>query len=122
VVEDEKGVRSLVCLTLTEHGYKVLEAAGAAVALQISEQFTESIHLLLTDVVMPKTGGKELAKHLSTLHPESKVLYMSGYTDDAIVRYGILEGGTPFLQKPFSPEALARKVREVLDLKLGTQP
>jgi len=121
VVEDEGGVRSLVCRTLTSHGYKVLEAAGAAQALQIAEQHTEPIHLLLTDVVMPQSGGKHLAMRLSPLHPETKVLYMSGYTDDAIVRHGILEGGTPFLQKPFAPNALLLKVREVLKMKQGTR-
>ncbi|MFZ0959706.1 MAG: PAS domain S-box protein [Terriglobia bacterium] len=114
VVEDEKGVRSMICETLKSRAYKVLEADGAAQALEIAEAHTKPIHLLLTDVVMPHTGGKELAKHLSTLHPETKVLYMSGYTDDAIVRHGIMQGDTPFLQKPFSPEALARKVREML--------
>jgi PAS domain S-box-containing protein len=122
VVEDEEGVRSLVCQTLTSHGYKVLEAAGAAQALTIAEQHTEPIHLLLTDVVMPQTGGRELAKRLSTLlHPETKVLYMSGYTDDAIVRHGVLEADTFFLQKPFGPSTLLRKVREVLDVKPGGQ-
>jgi PAS domain S-box-containing protein len=121
VVEDEQGVRSLVCETLASHGYKVLEAAGAAQALQIAEQHTEPIHLLLTDVVMPQTSGKGLAKGLLTLHPETKVIYMSGYTDDAIVRHGILEGGTPFLQKPFAPKALLLKMREVLKTKSGTQ-
>jgi len=121
VVEDERGVRSLVCEALASHGYKVLEAAGAASALEISEKYTEPIHLLLTDVVMPQTGGKELAKGFSTLHPETKVLYMSGYTDDAIVRHGIMEGSMPFLQKPFGPNALLVKVREVLEMKSGTQ-
>jgi CheY-like chemotaxis protein len=121
VVEDEGGVRALLCETLASHGYKVLEAAGAAQALQIAEQHTEPIHLLLTDVVMPHTGGKELVKRLSTLHPETKVLYISGYADDAIVRHGILEGGTPFLQKPFPPKALLVKIREVLKMKSGTQ-
>jgi len=71
--------------------------------------------------VMPQTGGKELAKGFSTLHPETKVLYMSGYTDDAIVRHGILERGTSFLQKPFQPRALLLKIREVLKMKSGTQ-
>ena len=121
VVEDEGGVRSLVCQTLASHGYKVLEAAGAAEALKISEQHTEPIHLLLTDVVMPQTDGKKLAMRLATLHPETKVLYISGYTDDAIVRHGILERGTSFLQKPFLPRALLLKVREVLKMKSGTQ-
>jgi CheY-like chemotaxis protein len=122
VVEDEEGVRSLVCQTLTLHGYKVLEASGAAQAFQIAEQHTEPIHLLVTDVVMPQTGGKGLAKSLSILHPETKVLYMSGYTDDAIVRHGILEGSVSFLQKPFAPNVLLRKIREVLETEPGTQP
>jgi len=121
VAEDEGGVRSLACEALISHGYKVLEATGAAQALQIAEQHTEPIHLLLTDVVMPGTDGKQLALRLSTLHPETKVLYMSGYTDDAIVRHGILEGGMPFLQKPFAPDALLLKVREVLKMKSRTR-
>jgi PAS domain S-box-containing protein len=121
VVEDEDGVRGLVCHTLKTRGYHVLEAQGAEQALKLSEQHGKPIHLLLTDVVMPHTGGKELAKFLSALHPETKVLYMSGYTDDAIVRRGILEEGTAFLQKPFAPDALVRKVREVLRGKPGTQ-
>jgi PAS domain S-box-containing protein len=121
VVEDEDGVRGLVCHTLRARGYHVLEAQGAEQALKLSEQHGKPIHLLLTDVVMPQTGGKELAKSLSALHPETKVLYMSGYTDDAIVRRGILEQGAAFLQKPFAPDALVRKVREVLRGKPGTQ-
>ncbi|MDR3674261.1 MAG: PAS domain S-box protein [Acidobacteriota bacterium] len=120
VVEDEEGVRSLVCKALTSKGYKVLEAEGGAAALKIAEQYKEPIHLLLTDVVMPQTGGKALAMRLIALHPETKVLYMSGYTTDAIVRQGILEEGTSFLQKPFAPNALLQKVREVLKAKPGT--
>jgi CheY-like chemotaxis protein len=115
VVEDEEAVRSLVCGTLAAHGYKVLEAHGVDDALVIFEQYTEPIHMLLTDVVMPRMGGKEVAKRLSSVHPEAKVLYMSGYTDNSIIRKGILEDGTAFLQKPFAPGILARKVREVLD-------
>ncbi len=117
VVEDEEGVRSLVRQTLTEYGYTVLEAEGAEQALKVSEGYSKPIHLLLTDVVMPLTGGKELASRLSTLHPETRVLYMSGYTDDAIVRHGILQGDTPFLQKPFAPNVLLKKVRAVLKMK-----
>jgi CheY-like chemotaxis protein len=120
VVEDESGVRSLVCETLKSKGYNTLAAEGAAQALKIAEQYTKPIHLLLTDVVMPLTDGKELATRLSSLHPESKVLYMSGYTDDAVVRHGISDGGTPLLQKPFLPNALLLKVREVLRMKRGT--
>jgi CheY-like chemotaxis protein len=122
VVEDEIGVRALVCATLKSNGYRVLEAEGAAPALKIAKEHTKRIHLLLTDVVMPKTGGKELAKRLAALHPETKVLFMSGYTDDAIVRHGILAGSMAFLQKPFAPNALLQKVREVLKMKRESQP
>jgi len=119
VVEDEVGVRSLVCETLKSKGYNTLEAEGGAQALNIAERYTKPIHLLLTDVVMPLVGGKELATRLSASHPESKVLYMSGYTDDAVVRHGIADGGPPLLQKPFLPNALLLKVREVLRTKRG---
>ena len=121
VVEDEAGVRTLVCETLKSKGYKILQAEGAAQALKIAGQHTKPIHLLLTDVVMPETGGKELTKRLTTLHPETKVLYMSGYTDDAIVRHGISAGSMAFLKKPFAPNALVRKIREVLKTKPGAQ-
>ena len=121
VVEDEKGVRSLVCETLKSAGYKILEAQGAALALKIADRHTKPIHLLLTDLVMPHTDGKELAKRLSTLHPETKVLYMSGYTDDAVVRHGIADGVTRLLQKPFLPDALLQEVRKVLNMKRGTR-
>ena len=117
VVEDEDGVRSLVSETLASHGYKVLEAKEPNQALLMLGQYAEPIHLLLTDVVMPQMSGRNLAKHMRTVHPEARVLYMSGYTDKAIVQDGILEGGTHFLQKPFVPDALARKVREILDTK-----
>jgi PAS domain S-box-containing protein len=117
VVEDEEGVRSLVCETLKSKGYNVLDARGPSEALTIVEHYVEPIHMLLTDVVMPQMSGKELAKRLSTVRPGAKVLYMSGYTDDAIVRHGVLEAGTFFLQKPFVPSILLRKVREVLDTK-----
>jgi PAS domain S-box-containing protein len=119
VAEDEEGVRSLVCETLESLGYKVLEAREPGEALTIVEQYTEPIHLLLTDVVMPHMSGKELANRLATTRPEAKVLYMSGYTDNAVFIHGVLESGRFFLQKPFAPGALLRKVREVLDTKLG---
>ena len=84
-------------------------------ALLVSRHHQGPIHMLLTDVVMPVMNGRELAEQLAQLHPTMKILYMSGYTDDTVVRHGVLEEGVAFLQKPFSPEALARKVREVLD-------
>jgi nitrogen-specific signal transduction histidine kinase len=122
VAEDEEGVRSLVGKVLESYGYKVLEVREPGEALTIVEQYAKPIDLLLTDVVMPHMSGKELATRLTTVHPEVKVLYMSGYTDDAIVRHGILEAGTFFLQKPFRPSALVQKVREVLDNGVGNQP
>jgi DNA-binding NtrC family response regulator len=115
VVEDERGVRSLVCNTLAAKGYKVLEAHSSLDAASIMGSYGEPIHLLLTDVVMPQMSGKVLANHMAALHPETRVLYMSGYTDDAIVRHGIQEPNSFLLPKPFSPSGLLQKVREVLD-------
>jgi PAS domain S-box-containing protein len=116
LVEDEPLVRDLAHRILSQQGYKVLEAANGEEALRVvQEHIGEKIHLLLTDVVMPQMGGKELADQLKLLRPDVKVLYTSGYTDDAIVHHGVLEPGTHFLQKPFSPKTLSHKVREVLD-------
>ena len=115
LVEDEEAVWCLVKEVLESRGYQVLETKGANDALEIGERHKEHIHLLLTDVVMPQMSGKELAEHLALLHPETKVLYMSGYTDNAVVHHGLLDPGTALLQKPFTPDALARKLREVLD-------
>jgi PAS domain S-box-containing protein len=116
LVEDEPSVRDLAHRLLNQQGYKVLEAANGEEALRVVQEHNgEEIHLLLTDVVMPQMGGKELAEKLETLRPDIKVLYTSGYTDDAIVHQGILEHGTYFLQKPFSLQTLSHKVREVLD-------
>jgi DNA-binding NtrC family response regulator len=100
---------------LGRHGYTVLEAADAESALRLFGKHEGEIHLLLTDVVMPDASGRELADKLVSLRPRMKVLYMSGYTDDAVVRHGVLQEGIPFLQKPFTPESLARKLRAVLD-------
>lgn len=115
VAEDEQGVRSLVCATLKAKGYRILEALGPFEALSLMESHAEPIHLLLTDLIMPKMSGRELADSMLKLHPEAKVLFMSGYTDDAVVRHGIMEASASFLQKPFVPSALAQKVRKVLD-------
>jgi signal transduction histidine kinase/ActR/RegA family two-component response regulator len=116
LVEDEAPVRGLAVRVLRNQGYRVLEAANGQEALSVAgEHAGEKIHLLLTDVVMPQMGGKELTDRLKALRPEIKVVFTSGYTDNAIVRHGVLEPGTDFLQKPFSPAALAQKVREVLD-------
>jgi CheY-like chemotaxis protein len=115
VVEDEQGVRSFVCNALAAQGYKVLEAHSPLSAISTVERYAQPIHMLLTDVVMPQMSGKVLANHLAALHPEATVLSMSGYTDDAIIRHGILEANVFLLQKPFSACGLLQKVREVLD-------
>jgi signal transduction histidine kinase len=114
LVEDSELVRKLVREALETCGYNVLDAGTRADALFICERHKKTIHMLLTDVVMPEISGRELANRLVSLHPEMRVLYMSGYTEDTIVHHGVLEEGINFIQKPFSAEALALKVREVL--------
>ena len=115
LVEDEEAVRSLVCRVLRASGYTVLESLNPADALRMAREHPDPIHLLLTDVVMPQMSGREVANHVIVLRPSTKVLFISGYTDDAIVHHGVLDPKTAFLHKPFSPDDLARKVREVLD-------
>ena len=115
LVEDAAAVRAVTKQMLERQGYTVLEAPDGEAALRLAQRHRGVIHLLLTDVVMPRVGGRELAEQLTRLRPDVKVLYASGYTDDSVVRHGILESGTAYLQKPFSPESLARKVRDVLD-------
>jgi len=117
VVDDDEGIRRLSAEFLEKSGYRVLRAADGEDALRVVEGFDGEVALVITDVVMPRMGGKALFQHLRTLRPGMKVLYMSGYTDNAIVHQGVLEEGTAFLQKPFTMEALARKVREVLDAR-----
>jgi two-component system cell cycle sensor histidine kinase/response regulator CckA len=115
LVEDEEGVRKYVRGVLETHGYRVLEASSGEAALKIGTSFQEPIALLLTDVVMPKMGGRELAAALAPHRPGMKVLYLSGYTDHVVVDRGVVHNGSEFLQKPFTPDALARKIREILD-------
>jgi PAS domain S-box-containing protein len=117
LVEDEEMMRNLAHVVLCKQGYNVLEAAHGGEALTICQNHEATIDLLVTDVVMPVLGGRELADRVVLLRPDIKVLYVSGYTDDAIVRNGIFADEVQFLHKPFSPDALAEKVREVLDQK-----
>ncbi|HYA89422.1 MAG TPA: CHASE4 domain-containing protein [archaeon] len=114
-VEDEESVRELVRDFLITTGYQVLEAPDGAKALEIAAAHEGAIDLLVTDVVMPRLSGREVATRLSAERPDLKVLYISGYTDDSIFRHGVLEGGVAFLQKPFNLKALAQKIREVFD-------
>ncbi len=115
LVEDDDEVRALARETLDGHGYTVIPASAPAEALQLAGSHSGPIHLLVTDVVLPQLSGRGLAERLAPEHRDLRVLYMSGYTDDAIVRHGMLEEGTAFLQKPFTPYTLLSKVREVLD-------
>lgn len=115
LVEDEPAVRELAALTLREKGYTVVEAVNGAEGLRIARQHEGRIDLVLTDVIMPVMGGKEMADLLQTSHPDTKVLFTSGYTEDAIGHHGVLRPGIVFLQKPYMTTTLARKVREVLD-------
>lgn len=118
IVEDEQIVLELACEVLEMLGYRTLGAANPAEALAICSSYDGTIDLLLTDVVLPEMDGRSLYSDLSSLRPRLKVLYMSGYTPNAIVHHGVLESGLCFLQKPFTTERLARKVREVLDASL----
>jgi PAS domain S-box-containing protein len=114
-VEDEESVRELVRDYLGRSGYRVLHAADGIQALETAGAHKGPIHILVTDVVMPRLSGRELVTRLSAARPDLKVLYISGYTDDSIFRHGVLEGGVAFLQKPFNLKDLAQKIREVLD-------
>jgi len=115
LVEDEEMVRDLAYKVLAEMGYIVLAASNGEEAIQICERHKGPIHLMLTDVVMPKMSGRELAEASVRLYPEMKVIYMSGYTDNSVTRNGMLEPGVNFVQKPFTLLSLTKKVREVLD-------
>jgi PAS domain S-box-containing protein len=114
LVEDEYVVREVTRLFLEEQGYRVLQAKDGQQALEVALAHDSSIHVLVTDVVMPRKGGRILAEELATVYPQMKVLYVSGYTDDAVVRHGVLHDAVNFLQKPYSPKALLHKIREIL--------
>jgi PAS domain S-box-containing protein len=115
LVEDEAGLRCLLHQVLIDCGYSVSTAANASAAIRLARENRDPFDLVVTDVVMPGIGGRQMVEQLITFCPKVKVLYISGYTDDAIVRHGILHDQVPFLQKPFLPSALARKVRDVFD-------
>ncbi|MBA2735051.1 MAG: PAS domain S-box protein, partial [Acidobacteria bacterium] len=119
LVEDEEMVRSLTRQILEECGYTVLEAQNGVEAISLCEKQDCQIDLLMTDVVMPQMGGRELAERFALAFPQMKILFTSGYTDDAVVRHGVINEGTNFIQKPFTPDRLAHKVREVLDAPHG---
>jgi PAS domain S-box-containing protein len=115
VVEDDEAVRAVIRLVLSQRGYTVLEASDAASATEVCGRHGGSVHLLVTDVVMPGAGGRELAERLTAHRPAMKVLYLSGYAADAVLRYGVQGTEVAFLQKPFTPQELALRVREILD-------
>jgi CheY-like chemotaxis protein len=115
LVEDEPQVRDLVLAVLKARGYRVLCADSGAEAMHLEQDHPNRIHLLITDVVMPGMSGRELAEHLLSLRPELKVLFISGYTDDAVLRHGVTAPGSAFLQKPFALEDLLQRTRALLD-------
>ncbi len=121
IVEDEEMVRNLASRGLREHGYTVIEARHGAEALRQLE-FRSEVDLVISDVVMPEMGGRELGQRLASLRPSLPVLYISGYTGEDVTQRGLLAPGAPFQQKPFAPEELARKVREMLDASRPRAP
>jgi CheY-like chemotaxis protein len=114
VVEDEAAVRELTVKMLNQLGYSVLVAASGEEALEISHSHKDPIHLLVTDVVMPNMSGRQLADALRIVRPEIRILYLSGYTENTVIHHGVLDAGVNFLPKPFSREALAKRIRDIL--------
>ena len=119
LVEDEEAVRTMISRVLRGNGYRVLEACQGKEAIEVCQKHQGIIHLMVTDVIMPQMSGRELAERMSSVRPEMKVLFMSGYPDNAIVHHGVLDAGTAFLQKPFTLTALENKIREVLEPNAG---
>lgn len=119
-MEDEARVRKLIIDVLKGRGYHVLEATRGEEALRLARAYSGQIDLAVVDVVMPEMSGPDLIRQIAPLRPDMRVLYISGYTEEAIVHHGIPESGTAFLQKPFLPDALARKVREILDTRTNS--
>jgi len=115
LVEDSAALREMILEVLEQHGYRVLQAGHGEQALEVLREHKQAVDLLLTDVVMPRLGGQDLANEVRLLHPGIRVIYMSGYTDGAISRAGILGEGVTLLEKPFTSERLTRGVREALD-------
>jgi two-component system, cell cycle sensor histidine kinase and response regulator CckA len=131
LVEDDAALRNLARRILTDAGYRVIEARTSTTAIELGTSYPGVIDLVLTDVVMPQMNGRAVGERLSALRPGIRVLFMSGYTDDIVVKRGIRSQQTDFLQKPFTPEQLVRRIREVLDARvaapslqaaLGTSP
>jgi CheY-like chemotaxis protein len=122
IVEGKDEVRAAMGSSLEMRGYAVLKACHGKEAVVICRRHAGPIHLLLTDIVMPQMTGPELVQRVSLVHPETKVLYLSGYTSDALNRRNMTEPSTAFLQKPFTPDALARRVRAVLDAPPHPRP
>jgi len=121
LVEDEEPVRSLVSMILSGKGYHVLAAQSWHEAEHFSVNHPGEIHLLLTDIIMPGLSGPDLARRVTARHPHTRVLFMSGYTDNVLGKGGVIEEGVAFLQKPFTPATLTQKVREVLDAPVAAR-
>ena len=119
LVEDEEVVRGLTTTILEGAGYQVIAASGGAEAAKLCADRNAPIDLLLTDLVMPQTSGEEVAEQLTKMQPGLKVLFMSGYTDEAIVHHGVLDANVEIIQKPFTPVGFSKKIREVLDKTNG---
>jgi CheY-like chemotaxis protein len=115
LVEDDDEVRSVATRILRRNGYRVLEAGNGAEALRVCEEEDEPVDLIVTDIVMPEMNGSELAQKIREKQPDARILFTSGYTEDAVVRQSFLHPGEAFMEKPFTPATLARKARELLD-------